>query len=141
VWGVHPQRFSFWFVGLAYKGKDIVFRFIIEYSTLMGFGPYVVVGQFLYEDFGKMIFSLVLILEISYRVMISSWRIWFFSEGFVEDYVFAWWNIWISIILLLPYDTFECKWQVLHTPGFRRLASLFSSPQKQKKHTHNLPTL
>ncbi len=27
------------FVGLAYQGKDIVFRFIIEYSSLKGFGP------------------------------------------------------------------------------------------------------
>jgi hypothetical protein len=28
------------FVGLAYQGKDIVFRFIIEYSsTLRDFGP------------------------------------------------------------------------------------------------------
>jgi hypothetical protein len=27
------------FVGLAYQGKDIVFRFIIEYSSLMDFGP------------------------------------------------------------------------------------------------------
>jgi hypothetical protein len=25
--------------GLAYQGKDIVFRFIIEYSSLMDFGP------------------------------------------------------------------------------------------------------
>jgi hypothetical protein len=28
------------FVGLADEGKDIVFRFIIEYSSLMDFGPY-----------------------------------------------------------------------------------------------------
>jgi hypothetical protein len=27
------------FVGLAYQGKDIMFRFIIEYSSLMDFGP------------------------------------------------------------------------------------------------------
>jgi len=27
------------FVGLAYKGEDIVFRFIIEYSSLTDFGP------------------------------------------------------------------------------------------------------
>jgi hypothetical protein len=27
------------FVGLAYQGKDIVFRFIIECSSLMDFGP------------------------------------------------------------------------------------------------------
>ncbi len=30
-------------------GKDIVFRFIIEYSSLRGFGPYII-GLFLYED-------------------------------------------------------------------------------------------
>jgi hypothetical protein len=27
------------FVGFAYQGKDIVFRFIKEYSSLMDFGP------------------------------------------------------------------------------------------------------
>jgi hypothetical protein len=27
------------FVGLAYQGKDLVFRFIIEYSSLRDFGP------------------------------------------------------------------------------------------------------
>jgi hypothetical protein len=27
------------FVGLAYQGKAIVFRFIIEYSSLRDFGP------------------------------------------------------------------------------------------------------
>jgi hypothetical protein len=25
-------------IGVAYQGKDIVFRFIIEYSSLRGFG-------------------------------------------------------------------------------------------------------
>jgi hypothetical protein len=30
---IHP------FVGLAYQGKDIVFRFIIEYSSLRDFWP------------------------------------------------------------------------------------------------------
>jgi hypothetical protein len=40
------------FVGLAYyQGKDIVFRFIIEYSSLRDFGPQVIIiGLFLYED-------------------------------------------------------------------------------------------
>ncbi len=38
------------FVGLAYQDKDIVFRFIIEYTSLRDFGPQVV-GLFLYEDF------------------------------------------------------------------------------------------
>jgi hypothetical protein len=39
------------FVGLAYQGKDIMFRFIIEYSSLMDFGPKVIIGLFLHEDF------------------------------------------------------------------------------------------
>ncbi len=56
--------------GFAYQGKDIVFRFIIEYSSLRDFGPYVV-GLFLYKDFQKMVFWFVLKFEISYRVMIS----------------------------------------------------------------------
>ncbi len=44
---------SICFVGLAYQGKDIVFRFIIEYSSsLWDFGPQVIIiGLFLYEDF------------------------------------------------------------------------------------------
>jgi hypothetical protein len=42
----------FSFVGLAYQGKkDIVFRFIVEYSSLRDFGPQVIMGLFLYEDF------------------------------------------------------------------------------------------
>jgi hypothetical protein len=38
------------FIGLAYQGKDIVFRFITEYSSLRDFGPYII-DLFLYEDF------------------------------------------------------------------------------------------
>ncbi len=59
------------FVGLALVGKDIVFRLIIEYSSLRDFSPLVIIGLFLYEGFWKMIFWLVLKLEISYRVIIS----------------------------------------------------------------------
>jgi hypothetical protein len=44
---------------------------------------------------------------------------WFLVEDLIEDYIFAWWNIWIFIILLLPWDTcYYCKWQghsVTHT--------------------------
>jgi hypothetical protein len=40
------------FIGLALVSKDIVFRCIIEYSSLMEFDPYVIIGLFLYEDFG-----------------------------------------------------------------------------------------
>jgi len=43
---------------------------MIEYSSLMDFGPYII-GLFLYEDFSKIIFWLVMKLEISYRVIIS----------------------------------------------------------------------
>ncbi len=35
-------------MNLAYQGKDIMFRFIIEYSSLRDFG---LIGLFLYEDF------------------------------------------------------------------------------------------
>jgi hypothetical protein len=33
------QLAAFTFVGLAYQGEDIAFRFIIEYSSLTDFGP------------------------------------------------------------------------------------------------------
>jgi len=39
------------FIGLAYQGLDIVFRFIIEYSSLMDFGPLGNNFILLYEDF------------------------------------------------------------------------------------------
>jgi hypothetical protein len=45
------------FIGLACQGKDIVFRFIIEHSSLRDFGPYVI-RLFLYEVFFKMICGL-----------------------------------------------------------------------------------
>jgi len=44
-----------------------------------------------------MIFWFVLKLEISYIVIIS-WRILVSFRGFFEDYIFAWWNIRISIL-------------------------------------------
>jgi hypothetical protein len=33
------QKTILLFIGLAYQGKDIVFRFIIEYTSLRDFGP------------------------------------------------------------------------------------------------------
>ncbi len=70
------------FIGIACQGKDIVFRFIIEYSSLRDFGrKVIIIALFWYEDFWKMIFWLVLKLEISYRVMIS-WRILVSFRGF-----------------------------------------------------------
>jgi hypothetical protein len=59
----------------------------------------------------------VLKLEISDRVTIS-WRILASSRGFFEDYIFAWWNIWVSLILLLPVILFNVNGSavVYHTP-------------------------
>jgi hypothetical protein len=36
---IMPQFGVLTIVGLAYRGKDIVFGFIIEYSSLRDFGP------------------------------------------------------------------------------------------------------
>ncbi len=49
------ENLGFEFVGLAYQGKDVVSRFIIENSSLKDFGPYGIV-LFLYEDFWNIIF-------------------------------------------------------------------------------------
>jgi hypothetical protein len=68
-----------------------VFRFITEYSSLRDFGPYVM-DLFLYEDFWKMIFWVVLKLEISYHRVVISWRILVSFRGYCEDYIFAWWK-------------------------------------------------
>jgi len=48
------------------------------------------------------------------RLVIELWYLQgfcFLWEDVFEEYIFAWWNIWIFIILLLPWDTFYCKWQ------------------------------
>jgi hypothetical protein len=36
---LYYMNFSYKIFGLAYQGKYIVFRFIIEYSSLKDFGP------------------------------------------------------------------------------------------------------
>ncbi len=97
-WGSWPCGdivFFFKFVGLAYQGKeDIVFRFIIEYSSLRDFyGPLgnnnkrsIFIWGFLKDD----IFGLCLKLEISYNRVLISWRILVSFRGFfLEDYIFC----------------------------------------------------
>ncbi len=77
-------------------------------------------------------FGVVLKLEISYRVIIS-WRVLASFRGFFEDYVFAWWNIWVSIILLLPSShspqklrAHLCNWSLqLKNEKTRELKSIF----------------
>jgi hypothetical protein len=39
TWVIRKQKEKE-FIGVAYQGKDIVLRFIIEYSSLRDFGPY-----------------------------------------------------------------------------------------------------
>jgi hypothetical protein len=54
------------------------------------------------EESVVQIWLLLLSLEISYKVIIISWRILVSFRGiFFEDYILAWWNIWVSILLLL----------------------------------------
>ncbi len=55
-----------------------------------------------------MMFWLVLKFEISYRVIIN-WRIFISFRGFFEDYIFACWDIWVSINLLFQLRYFQCK--------------------------------
>jgi hypothetical protein len=45
-WGLHGLEVVF--IALALVGKDIVFRFIIEYSSLSDFGPKVIIGLFIF---------------------------------------------------------------------------------------------
>jgi len=58
-----------------------VLRFIIEYSSLRDFGPLgnnIILGLYFYmRIFKKMIFWLVLKLEITYRVIIYLEGFWF----------------------------------------------------------------
>jgi hypothetical protein len=66
-----------------------VSRFITEYSSLMDFGPYVVVDLFLNEDFWKMLYfglywNVRLVLELCYLE-----GLWFLLEDFFENYIFA----------------------------------------------------
>jgi len=70
--------------------------------------------------FERCYFGFVLKLEISYRVMIISWRILVAFRGFFEDYIFAQWNIWVSIILSFALVLFNVngKATVWHTPCF-----------------------
>ncbi len=84
-WGLSPARQAC--CAMEHLGV-FLFRFIIEYSSLRDFGPYVM-GLSFYEDFWKMIFWLVLKLEISYRVIIS-WRIFrdFLKIIFLHDEIF-----------------------------------------------------
>jgi hypothetical protein len=68
-----------------------------------------------------MIFWLVLKFEIRCRG-IFSWRILLvLLEKISEDYFFAWWNIWVFIILRLPLRyvlNVNGKAKVWHTPCF-----------------------
>jgi hypothetical protein len=98
-----------------------MFRFIIEYSSLRDFGP-CVIGLSLYEDFWKIIFWLVLKLEISYRVIISGMILVSF-RGFFRIKISPWmWNYlccldynkrWISLLQCIFYK--KNTYSILYT--------------------------
>ncbi len=126
--GYQPLKtLSLLLLALHTQGKDIVFRFIIEYySSWRHSRPYVI-SLFLYEDFWNMIFWLVLKLEIIVIELKISWRILVSFRGFYGDYIFAWWNVWVSIILLLPFKILfnvNDKATEWHTPCFISVSSI-----------------
>ncbi len=96
--------------------KDIVFRFIIEYSSLRDF--YRPLGNnnnrsnFYMRIFERWFWLVLLKLEISYRVLWYLEGFWFLLEDFFEDYFFAWQNIlkFHNSSFALRYF-FWCKWQ------------------------------
>jgi hypothetical protein len=117
---ISPVGAFCWPCILPRQGKDIVFRFIIEYSSLRDF--YRPLGNntksiFIWGlNLKYNILACVETWDISYRIKVS-WRILVSFRGFFEDYIFAMViYIWVFLILLLlPQDTFKCKWQQGHS--------------------------
>ncbi len=95
-------------LALLTKAKDIVFRFILEYSSLKDFyrplGNNNRSSNFYIEDFSKDdIFGLGWNFEISYRVMISSRILVSFRGVFFLKTIFLYGEIFlVPIILVLP---------------------------------------
>ncbi len=85
---------------------SIMFRFITNYSSLREFGPYVI-GLFWYEDFWKMIFWLVLKLEISYGGIIS-WRTFPFFSWYASCDWCKFWYLMVPLPPLWPFGLFVC---------------------------------
>jgi hypothetical protein len=86
------------------KAMDIEFRFIIEYSSFrdfyrrpLGNNRSIFIWEFLKDDVFGLCWNWRLVLELWYLE-----GFWFLLGDVFEDYIFAWWNIWVSIILLLP---------------------------------------
>ncbi len=118
-----------------------MFRFIIEYSSLRDFGPYII-ELFLYEDFLKKIFWLVLKLKISYRVYdiwkdfgdVCKWLRCFSPEDLDHSFQVGDLVIWPMTITLVQSS---CKnlllllswqlWGVVWSKSPENLAILFSS--------------
>jgi hypothetical protein len=73
------------------------------------------------------------------KLVIDLWNLegyWFLLEDFFEDYIFKWWNIWIFIILLLPWNIFKmARWKWDTPPCFQlfwfHLMTFFFSFAKQ----------
>jgi hypothetical protein len=102
-----------------------VLKLYVEYITHMinvffWYINYEYVCLYLYEDFWKMIFWLVLKLEISYKIIISS-RIWFSFRGFF-------WRLYFCMVKYLSFHNSSFYLKILlnvngkpivwHTPCF-----------------------
>jgi hypothetical protein len=77
-------------VGLAYQGKDFVFRFIIEYSSLRDFYRPLCNNRsiFYISIFERWYFGLCWNLRLVIEFIIS-WRILASFRGFFEHYIFC----------------------------------------------------
>jgi hypothetical protein len=116
-------------LALPTKARIWCLRFIIEYSSLRDFGPYLI-GLFLYEYFWKMIFWRMLKPEISYRVIIS-WRILVPLRGFFEEeYIFCmvkYLSFHNSCFALIYFFNVNGKATVWHTPYSFSIFNWFKS--------------
>jgi len=82
------------------KQKDETLKSIAFTPTIVTFYP-ITIGLFLYEDFGKMIFWLVLELEISYNILKH-----FLKLIFLHGETFEFPKFFFSLMIYL-----KCKWE------------------------------
>ncbi len=111
----------FHFIGLAYQGKDIVFRFIIECNNL--------------RDIWKMIFWFVLKLEISYLEVMISGRILVSFRGFFWRLYF-----WVLLTPLYRGSTINLAFDEQNPTAHYWWFILCSQPTTNNNHT-TLPSL
>jgi hypothetical protein len=100
-----------------YQGKDIVFRFIIEYSSSMHFGPYIIGSIFIWGFLKRWYFGLCwnlrLVIELQYLE-----GFWFLLEDFLKiiffhDEIFEFPQFFFYLKILFNVNGKATVW---HTP-------------------------